>query len=239
MAERKFQPGLWSTVITFAMFTTLIGLGCWQIQRLEWKTRLLSDIHSRMAEKPVPMPEKLDDPARWQYRRVTLAGSFDFTHEFLVKPRTYEGQNGYDMVVPFTRASGGSVLVNRGWISDALMEKAARPQDSLLQIEGVVQVPEKSAFTPANNPAKMDWYWIDIRAMADAAGVRSVAPVVVNISEKREGVYPVGGRVRADIPNDHRGYAIFWFGMAFILLIVYFLSSWQRPPKMESTYASL
>jgi surfeit locus 1 family protein len=145
------------------------------------------------------------------------------------------------MVVPFTRASGGTVLVDRGWISDALMSKASRPAGGITQIEGVLRESKKpSAFTPDNNPAKKDWFWIDTKGMADAAGLKDVAPMVVYISDKKPGVYPVGGRVQiADIPNDHKQYATFWFGMAFVLLIVWFLSHFDRSPKLEEKHAGV
>lgn len=239
MSDKKFQPGAGSTIVTMILFTVLMGLGLWQVERLEWKTRLLATIEQRMAEKPVPMPEKMQDAGEWQFRRVTLAGNFDYSSEFLVKPRTFEGQAGYDMVVPFRRASGGIVFVNRGWISDGLMDKVQRPEAPLLVVEGIVQAPEKGRFTPANDPVKGDWYWADVTAMAEAAGLDNVAPVLVVAAERKPGAYPVGGRLRIDIPNDHRQYAAFWFGMAFVLLAVYFLAHWRRAPKLEEKHASL
>ena len=241
MAERRFHPKPLSTFITLVLFTVLVGLGTWQIQRLHWKEALLANIHDNMAQNPVPMPEKIDDTQAWQFRRVTLAGSFDYSHEMLVKPRVLDGQTGYDMVVPFTRASGGTVLVDRGWISDALLDRATRPSHGIIQIEGVLRESAKpSSFTPENDPAKKDWFWIDIKGMADAAGLNNVAPMVLYSSEKKPGVYPVGGRVwGVDLPNDHKQYAIFWFGMAFVLLGVWFLSHLDRAPELEEKHAGV
>jgi surfeit locus 1 family protein len=239
MPERRFQPTPLSTIITFTLFSVLIGLGVWQVHRLHWKEALLTSIHDNMAQKPVPMPEKIDDPAAWQFRRVTLAGNFDYAHEMLVKPRTLDGKTGYDMVVPFTRASGGTVFVDRGWISDEFMDKAQRP-DGMMQIEGILRESKKSnSFTPDNNPAKMDWYWIDTKGMAEAAKLDDVAPMVLYIADKVPGVYPMGGRVTVDIPNDHRQYAAFWFCMAFVLVLVWYLSHLQRAPRLEENHAGV
>jgi surfeit locus 1 family protein len=243
MAARKFRPTLLSSLITFALFGVMIWLGTWQVHRMHWKEDMLAQINENMARKPVPMPEKIDNPEDWKFRRVTLAGSFDYSHEMLVKPRTLDGAVGYDMVVPFIRASGGTVLVDRGWISDALMDKASRPDHGMMQIEGVLRTPEKpNFFTPDNNPAKKDWFWTDVKGMADAAGLEDVAPMVLYISAKPPGVYPVGGRVQGlqitILPSDHKQYAIFWFGMSFVLLIVWFLSHLERAP-LEEKHASL
>lgn len=225
--QRKFQPSTGAALFTLFMFTVMVGLGTWQLKRLEWKTALLSQIEQQMQKPPVPMPEKIDKPSEWEYRRVTLAGRFLYDHEFLVKPRTLDGVSGYHMLVPFQRASGGIVMINRGWISDALMAAAVRPK-GMQRIEGIVQQPHPSYFTPPNNPEKNDWYWADVNAMAAAAKLKPPAPVVVTIAGKQTGVYPVGGKVQVSVRNDHMQYAIFWYMMAVILQIIFFMRYWVR-----------
>lgn len=215
-----------AALFSLLVLTLLVGLGTWQMKRLEWKTALLTRIEGRMQKPPVPMPEKIDDPAAWEYRRVTLAGNFLYDHEFLVKPRTLDGENGYHMLVPFQRASGGAVMVNRGWISDKLMPKASRPK-GLLQIEGIIQLPHKNSFTPENRPDKNDWYWPDIKVMAELAKLKNEMQVIVNVAEKKPGVYPRGGKVQLNIPNDHKQYAIFWYMMALISQIIFIMRFWK------------
>lgn len=221
---RRFRPRKGPTVITLIMLAVLLGLGFWQVQRLAWKTDLLDTIHARMASKPAPLPETIADPAGWEYRRVTVAGRYLYDHEFLVRPRVLDGRVGAHMLVPFRRASGGIVFVDRGWISDDLLKKASRPQ-GIVPVEAIVQLPQKHGFTPDNDPAKGAWYWPDVRAMAAAAHVNDPLPVVLAVAARVPGVYPAGGQVRLDIPNDHRQYAVFWFGMALVLCAVYALSS--------------
>jgi len=217
----KFRPPLAATVFSLLSFLILIGLGTWQVQRLHWKTALLATISANMEKPAVPLPEKLAKPKDWEYRRVTMTGHFLYDHEFLIKPRTRDGVVGYHMFTPFERLSGGMVLVNRGWISKELMPKAERPQ-GIIQIEGIIQLPRKSYWTPQNDPQKNDWYWPDVNAMAAAAGLKNVVPVIVTISEKKPDVYPAGGTVELNIPNNHLQYAIFWFSMAIISQIIFF-----------------
>lgn len=217
---KNFHPPLAATICSLLAFVILIGLGSWQIQRLHWKTALLAEINTRMEKPPVPLPEKLDNPALWEYRRVTLAGHFVYDHPFLIKPRTRDGIPGYHMLVPFERLSGGTVIVNRGWISDEFMSKASKPEGTI-QIEGIVQLPHKNYFTPPNDPQKNNWYWPDINAMAASAQLQNVAPVLVTIAAAKPGVYPAGGTVEVNIPNDHKQYAIFWFLMAAISQIIF------------------
>ncbi len=223
---RQFRPQKWSLIGTLLMCFVLVGLGTWQLNRLAWKTDFLHRIQAGMAARAVPLPEKIADPKDWEYRRVTMAGQFLYKSEFLIKPRVMNRQSGYHMVVPFRRISGGIVFVNRGWISDDLMQKVSRPR-GIVQVEGIIQAPEKYRFTPENNAAKGDWYWMDTGAMAAAAQLKNVAPFVVTVAAQQEGVYPVGGQLRLDIPNDHRQYAIFWYVMAFLLASLYFAAHFQ------------
>ncbi len=225
--SRKFQPTAAALLFSLLAFVLMMGLGVWQMKRLEWKTALLAGITTQMQKPPVPLPEKMDNPAAWEYRRVTMAGRFFHDHAFLVKPRTLDGVSGYHMLVPFQRLSGGVVMVNRGWITDALMSEADRPP-GVVQIEGIVQLPHPTSFTPTNNPEKNDWYWPDAEAMAAAAKLKLATPAIVTIASKTLGVYPVGGKVTVNIRNDHRQYAIFWFVMAFLSQGVFFLSHWKR-----------
>jgi surfeit locus 1 family protein len=215
--------------LSLLIFTVLVGLGTWQVKRLAWKTALLTQMATQMQRTAVPLPETLDAPAAWEYRRVTLAGHFLYDHEFLIKPRTLDGVNGYHMLVPFQRLSGGVVMVNRGWISDALMPKASRPQ-GIQQIEGIVQLAHPGTFTPPNAPEKNDWYWSDIKAMAAAAQLKNVAPVIVNIAVREPGVYPAGGKVEINLRNDHLQYAIFWYTMALVLAVIFFIRYWKPVP---------
>lgn len=227
MTNRTFNPPLAATILSLTLLAVLVSLGVWQLHRLEWKTALLSDIRTRMEKTAVPLPENIDNPDAWEYRRVTMAGQFLNDNEFLLRPRTLDGVNGYHMLVPFRRLSGGIVFVNRGWVSDELMPKAVRP-GGLQQIEGIVQLPHKTYFTPPNAPPKGEWYWADLPAMASAANLASPAPVIVSISTRKPGVYPAGGTVTVNIRNDHKQYAIFWFTMALVSQVIFILRFRQK-----------
>lgn len=224
--------------MALVMVGTMLGLGTWQLQRLEWKNALIERIETGMAASPVPMPEKLAEPAAWEFRRVTLAGHFLFDRELLVGPRTHEGKPGQHMYVPFRRASGGIVFVNRGWIPDGAKKEAVRPS-GILQVEGIVRLPEHNVFTPENRPDSGAWYWPDIPAMGKSAKLENVAPVIVEALGGAPGAYPLAEARAANIRNEHRQYAIFWFGMAFVMMAVYILASLGPREKLEEKNASL
>ncbi|MBU6475218.1 MAG: SURF1 family protein [Alphaproteobacteria bacterium] len=219
---KTFRPPLPAAIASLLTFAFLAYLGVWQVQRLHWKTALLDRIHTRMAAAPAPLPEKIGHPADWEYRRASMAGHYLYGHEFLIMPRTHHGENGFYMMVPFQRVSGGTVIVNRGWISQDLMPKVTRPQ-GIIEIHGIITLPHKTAFTPVNLPQKNQWYWPDLGEMAASAHLGEVAPVIFTLDKTPSDVYPIGGMVRTDFPNHHLQYAIFWFLMALLSQVAFVL----------------
>lgn len=230
---RKFQPKIGATIVTLLALCVLVGLGVWQLQRLAWKTTLIATVQQRMEEAAAPLPETIADLEAFEYRRVTMGGTYLYDHEFLVKPRTLDGKVGYHLVTPLQRLSGGIVFVNRGFVSDDHMQDISRPS-GVVQVDGIVTLPKKYKFTPENVPDKNDWYWSDITAMAKSAGVENALPLMVQIQLNPVGKYPVPQSVTANLPNDHARYATFWFAMGLILIVIYFIFHWR-----EEKHASL
>ena len=56
----RFIVRLWPTVMTVTMLAVLIGLGTWQVERLQWKENLLATIHQRTQEAPVDIASLAD-----------------------------------------------------------------------------------------------------------------------------------------------------------------------------------
>ncbi|MDP2206158.1 MAG: SURF1 family protein [Alphaproteobacteria bacterium] len=230
----KFHKKIKIRLMLTLMLATLIALGVWQMQRLAWKTELLSRIDAQMQQPPEALPAEIAVPADWEYRNVDMAGDFDPKTVFWIKPRTENGKVGAHMLAGFRRTDSDlPVFVNLGFVPDHLMDKAAVPE-AMQEVRGVVQIPYPSAFTPDNDPVRGDWYWADIPALAKAAGYAAVTPVIVTVPPHGQG-YPAGFAVTANIRNNHLQYALFWFSMAAILLIVFTLSQREKPANPAKT----
>lgn len=208
-------------IMAVCMFATLVTLGLWQMQRLQWKQSLLSKVETRFAMAPEKIIDKIDAVQDWEYRRVTLTGKYVDRYPFFLQPRTYKGQNGYHVVMLFDIYKGGKVFVNRGWIPQDYPRKKLNVPALRRTIEGVVQLPFKGYFTPKNDPSQDYWYWPDIQAMGKKIGVENPLPVIVTIPPQAAGVYPTGYEVTSNLRNNHRLYALFWFSMALVLVVVF------------------
>ena len=232
---------MWPTVIVAAILPVLIGLGTWQLHRLQWKSELLDHMAERMAMDAVPMPSEISDPEAWAFRRVWVEGRFLNERELYLSGRTLEGHAGIHVVTPLVR--GGTpgvppVLVDRGW-APVGWERGRAPEDDLaaepVRVEGVLRSPGRQGWMqPDNQPEDNIWFWLDVPAMGRAAGFGEVAPLVLVAAPDgasgaaRDGP-PVATEVRVDIPNNHLSYTVTWYALAGVLIAIYGIYHWNRP----------
>jgi surfeit locus 1 family protein len=224
--NRTFPLG--PTLFTLACVFILCGLGVWQIQRLHWKADLLARL-DRAYANPDPPFMRMEDIEKLSaapnpFARVKLTGHYAAT-EFPVGPRMHDGTVGYHIFTPLLLDTGGAVLANRGWVQADKKTQTGRAEGAV-SVTGLLRpLPRRGFFTPPDNPAKNEWYSVDIDAMARAAQIDRLAPMVLYAETESAGAppLPLKDELRWNPPNDHLQYAIFWFGMAGILLAIYYL----------------
>jgi surfeit locus 1 family protein len=217
-------------VLAFLGFCLLIGLGVWQVQRLKWKTDLLHHIDALQTAKARPIGPVLDAIRRGvdaDYTRVSLDCPDVETRPVLRLFMPYQGLMGYRLVTacPLAGAPYASVLVNRGFIGQEGVEPPRDVPGRAIgrPVVGVLRRPtDRNFVTPHNQPAANLWYWSDVPAMAAALHAQAPAPLVLML----ESPAPASGEPRpvalpANLPNNHLGYAITWFGLAAALAGVY------------------
>jgi surfeit locus 1 family protein len=231
----RFRPRAVPTALTLAMLAILIGLGTWQLHRRVWKENLLASIATGLHAPPVTLPAELADPPAWTFRRVHVTGRFDPAHAFWLYGRTYQGAAGIHLLAPLIREAGDAVLVDRGFVpfehGGGLAPYAM--ESGPVEIDGIVRMPESGGwFVPANDPRQNIWYSVDIPAMSRLAGM-TLTPVYVAQLSGQNAAWPAGtgGTEALGIRNEHLNYAIFWYGMAAALSVIYVLSSTRRRPE--------
>ena len=115
-----------------------------------------------------------------------MKGRWDHAHTTLIGPRVHDGTKGFHVITPFVRTDGSTVLVDRGFVSDDFAnvnywwnQKITTDEVELL---GMLRLSQKrNRFTPDNNPARDEWYWVDIDALVENAGgeAAGVQPVYI------------------------------------------------------------
>ena len=232
----RFRPGLWPTVLTLPALAILIGLGVWQLQRLDWKENLIARVEERMAQAPVSLPEGLSEGEDLEYTPVVVEGRYLHERELYWGSRLRDGVVGFHVVTPFELVDGRQVLIDRGWVPRDRRDPETRG-DGLVEgrqrVEGVLREGGWSGFpgfAPANDPDGNLWLWPDLEAMAEAAALENpVTGIYIDAAAgQHPGAYPVGGRTRVEFKNDHLSYAITWFGLAAGLAAVYLIFGLRR-----------
>ena len=219
------------TLATLAALALLIGLGVWQLQRLEWKRGLIAEIETRAKAPPISLAEALalaKDGGDPSYLHVRVAGRFENDKERHLYALA-DGAPGWHLITPLVADDGATVMVDRGFVPDALKKQATRPQSQVegeTSVTGLVRVPEsKGAFTPESDPDRDRWYYRDLDGMARSMfgdKPQNLAPFFLEAEEGGPpGSWPRGGQTRLDLPNNHLQYAITWFLLAFCLLVIY------------------
>jgi surfeit locus 1 family protein len=222
----RLLPGF--TLFSLIMLGVLIGLGAWQLQRLQWKLALLAQMQSHLSAAPIPAAEGVHlAAAEMQYRHVELNGHFDNSHESFVYASGPGGTPGYHVLVPFQTDDGLWFLVDRGYVPPQLQQPSTRRQGLIAgetRITGVWRIPDSPGlFTPPPDLIHHIWYSRNVASIAKACGRSFAAPVVVEADAAPvPGGWPRGGQTVVTLKNDHLQYAITWFLLAGAFAVFFF-----------------
>lgn len=205
----------WITALAILIAVSiLLSLGTWQIKRLAWKETLIAQIDAAYKTKA----ENFDAQAIYEeFDKVKLSGSF-INNAAFIRSKTHDSKVGYHLIMPF-QTSEGIIFVNRGWIE---IDTADMPQ-AKTQFDVVLREATKSnSFIPDNTTDGPYLYWPEISKLETIFGIKSAIPMIARQIPTQNDLarqpYPVGDK--PVLKNDHLQYAIFWFTMAFILVVI-------------------
>lgn len=227
-----FRPAFWMTVFAVPSLVLLLGLGTWQVARMQWKNALIDEFTARARGEAIQPPAE-GDAAGLRFQRLALAGEWVHDAEIQLTGRTFEGSPGYHLVTPLRLDDGRVLMVNRGWVPEDNRRPESRPETldaGRREVDAILRLPARRGyFVPENDPARDDWFTLDI---ADIAAHRDLGPEVITAyradAVRPAGPYslPIGSGVGIDIPNNHWHYALTWYGIALALVGVY--AAWHH-----------
>jgi surfeit locus 1 family protein len=202
----------------------LVGLGVWQLQRLDWKNGVLAQIDAKILATPVALPEMVS-PEADKYLPVTLSGRL-LGPEALVLTSIKDVGAGYRVIGAFEVAgSGRRVLVDLGFVIDT-SRGFARPVTPF-SIVGNLHWPEEvDSYTPEPELLQKLWFARDVERMANVLGTEQVLVVARKLDPAIPEITPLPVDT-ASVTNDHLNYAITWFSLAFVWLGMTALLVWR------------
>lgn len=202
---------------TFGLAGTavLIGLGIWQLQRLEWKQGLIARLEARLSAEPVALPAD-PDPAADNFLRVAVAGTLGDRAAWLLTSERPWGP-GFRVIAPLTVEGGRTVLADLGYVPEA-MKGEALPAGAHAELTGALYWPERrDPFAPEPDRAAGLWFARDPAGMAAALATE---PVLIVADSHGLGAWPRPLPLGVNLRNDHLGYAITWFSLAAVWAVM-------------------
>jgi surfeit locus 1 family protein len=205
-------------VSTAIMLVLLLGLGIWQVRRLAWKEGILAQIAAaerRPAEPLVGEPSPFAKVAATGHLRPDLTVRFG--------AELHEEMPGTQIVVPLERPGQPTLLVDLGWVPEH-GPPPVLPTGKTVTVAGFVHpAAHPGWFAATDDPKGRHFYTLDPAAIGEALGLASVAPftlVALGPPPTVPGA-PIPAEHLPRPPNNHLQYALTWFGLAAVLVVVF------------------
>lgn len=228
---------LLSHAFALAVVGTFVVLGLWQLDRLDQRQAMNALIEERSTTPAQSVGATLDvlgSPEDAEFVPVVDRGSYLAADQVIVRNRSQNGAAGSWVVTPLVTESGRTILVNRGFVPEVLVQ----PQDIPVP-EGPVEVTgwlrrtqERSGLGPRDAEAgtltalaRLDVARIDAQVAAE------LAPVWLQLDQQDPpppGGLPDPVRLPELDEGNHLSYALQWFIFAALGVVVYVLMLRRR-----------
>lgn len=220
-------PAVMAVILVVSVFT---GAGFWQLHRAHYKDGLQGRAAAAMHDAPIELaasPARAED---LEFHAVHARGEWAADRTIFIDNKILDGVVGYHVVTPLHIAGGNLyVLVNRGWIAaPSLRSELPRVAASrgVVDISGIARAPTKrflelSAQTEEGKQGRV-WQNLTIERFQAWSGL-ALQPTVIfqqNGGDDNLQRVPVAPEATGLSADRHRGYALTWFGLAAVTLIL-------------------
>ncbi len=222
----KLRRLIWPGMMAVAMLAVLLGLGTWQVERLQWKRQLLAQIARAEAVSAIPLPA---DPQPFTKVQVTgeLREDLAAFYGAQVRDTLAGAQLGTQLIVPLQREPDATILVDLGWVPNKRLQPLGLTEGDVT-LEGYIRPSEQPGlFSVSDDRASRQFFTLNTSTIGAALGLHDVAPfVLVAMGQAPTQGYPDPAQHLPRPPNNHLSYAITWFGLAAGLILIFGL--WTR-----------
>jgi cytochrome oxidase assembly protein ShyY1 len=207
----------------------------WQLRRADEKRVVQRQFEALRAAAPIDAAQLA--AATPPYTRVQISGTLDNAHSFLLDNRVSHGRVGYEVVTPLVldaipgddaapRDKPRLLLINRGWIIGDPTRRTRPtipPATGTLALHGYIYRDSDNQLIGANT---VDNSWprvieqIDVGAM-QAALQQPAYPYVLRLDANSPAALVAEWPVVTSSPERHTAYAVQWFAMTAVLLLLW------------------
>ena len=92
----KLKSKLLFSIFVYFFILVFIGLGSWQLVRLNWKLDLISKIEQSLKKDPV----NINQVDRKNFARIIASGKIDYDKQIYLYNLNDEGKPGFEVINP-------------------------------------------------------------------------------------------------------------------------------------------
>ena len=211
------------------LLTLLFSLGEWQLRRAAEKMPVFDRFDT--AEELLALTTPIDgrELEEHRYRRLELRGRYDSSRQLLLDNMTHQGQAGYHVLTPFHPLDAERwLLVNRGWVK-ADTDRRVRPQiavsEAVREIRGRIDALPRPGLRLETALRDEERSWPQVVFFPSIGDLETLlGEPLFRYQLWLDSEYPDGfvreWEPRTMAPEQHVGYAIQWFGLAGVLLVM-------------------
>lgn len=246
-SARRRHARFW--VVTLAALLAIgltLALGRWQLARAAYKEGLQAAMDAQSTYPALDMSAfgALEDAAAELHRKVRLRGLWLPAHTVWLDNRQMDGRQGFYVLTPLAlEGSNQTVLVQRGWAPRNFVDRTQLPPietpAGLVDVQAQIAPPPghllalgpaaSESAAPGASPIRQN---LDLQAFRSETGL----PLRTDITLVETG--PGSQGLLRDWPapslgiEKHYGYAFQWFGLSFLVLLLYvwfqLIAPWRR-----------
>ena len=232
--DYSFTPKIIPSLVTLILFSLLIFLGLWQLDRADEKREIDKGVTLAIAKPALELnnadPKSLSKEV---YRSATIKGKFDAQHQFLLDNRTHLGKPGYHVLTPFkfeSKNATSAILVNRGWIAyqntrDNIPDIEVT-QNEIEILGAIKEIPRSIVLNETTQKQTKGTSNPTLIQSVDIASLNqhlkyTLLPIMIELNKSEKFGFirewqPYYGSI-----DKHNAYATQWFSMAAILLFLF------------------
>lgn len=232
-----FSPSLKLSIISIILFSILVYLGTWQLDRAKYKKNISNQIQQQAAGAPIQLA-LLDkqDLTKKRFTPVFFDGVFLNNFTFLLDNQMHKHKPGYRILTAVQAPDLDKlILVDRGWIALGPSRKELPTVEDiygLRRITGIINtipsgiILQKDVFNPTDTwPVVIQQ--VDYEFISNAMQ-HKVYNFVVQLQNHDLTSYDI-------IPNEfgvsstkNIGYALQWYFFAALVVIYYLIASFKK-----------
>jgi len=224
----RFAPSVLMTLLTVLLVVLFVRLGLWQQQRAAEKQAIL-ELHAlRATEPPLRLEAGMTGLDDFVHRRLIVEGVYDVRHQVLLDNQVFNRVAGYHVLTPLILEGGTAVLVNRGWLpvgkSRKQLPELPLPA-SRLKLTGRASAPPGTIFQLSPGEAyTAGWPKVAQHVRPEEIAVMlhyPLLPYIVLLDDDQDHGFARDWKIVAVHPGKHSSYAMQWFGLAALVLLIY------------------